>query len=281
MTDPTTDNSASQAAEDSARSSSTDPARTGPSSLDTSREASCRLVLELLPEAVGGDLDEGTELAIARHVSGCHSCGREWASLRRAHRALTSLSESGWEGGSRMDDAFFAELHQDIVGEVRHREQLEKDQRVFQKARSLPESPQPDRVALSSVSGAWSRFRAPVLHVASLAAAVLLGILIGKQFEGESAPEDLTDNAVIKVRSDSERGLMRDASDSRSPRIHRVDGQVTDEKLRTWLDRLMKNLNLPQPVVPNAAMPELPMEPSELEKREGEKHRSSKKGEDF
>ena len=249
-----------------------------PSTLDANPEPSCRLVLELLPEAVGGDLDAGTELAIARHVSSCHACGREWASLRRAHRALTSLSEGDQtvEEGSRMDDAFFAELHQDIIGEVKYRQQQDKDRRLFENACPLPEAPQPERGSVLSIRGIRTRLQGSLLHVASLAAAVLLGILIGKQFEtnDEVPGTNGTGNPVIRVSGGAEGGPLRQAGDANRPSVRRIDGRVTDEEFRAWLDRWMDDLYLPQPVTPDPVI----LEPPAIGTKKGA---PVKKGEDF
>lgn len=253
-----------------------------PSALDRDPATSCRLVLELLPEAVGGDLDADTDLAIARHVSGCHSCGREWASLRRAHRALTSLREGneGQDGASGLDDAFFAELHQDILGEVRYRQQLDTDQRLFANAqqapRPLPEAPQSGLGVPLALSGFRKRMRGTLLHVASLAAAILLGILIGKQFEAPVAnPESNSSGSTpIKVRDGSLGGPMRGAGDVTVPRVKRIDQPATDEEFRAWLDRQMKDLYLPQPVSPAPLI----LEPSTGDSKRGA---VDKKGQDF
>ena len=257
-----------------------------PSSSGAPLARSCRLVLELLPEAVGGDLDAGTELAIARHVSGCHSCGREWASLRRAHRALTSLSQrdagigEGGEG-SPLDDAFFAELHQDIIGEVRYRDQVEKDQQLFASARPVPDSPQPLSGAVRSIRGIRSHVRASLLHVASLAAAVVLGILIGKQFDGGlvngglGVPEaNHAGESAIRVESEVDGGRIRHAGDANLPRVKRLDMPETDADFRAWLDRWLEDLYLPQPVTPGPVILTPPTDGSG-------KGASTKKGEDF
>ena len=250
---------------------------------------SCSLVRELLPEAVGGDLDKATELAIARHVSSCHGCGREWASLRRAHRALTSLSDRNLVDGEgcEVDDAFFAELHQDILGEVLHRDQIAKDQRVFEKSRPVAgiSGIAGSGMARSGIVGLWERIPGSLKHVASLAAAVLLGVLIGKQFDAAGTPHpDRPDgngagsHGAIMVRGDrlggGDRpdGGMRGAGQATpGPRVKRIDERDMDREFRAWLDRFFKDSYLPQPVVPDSDISVLPVtdDGSEREARKG------------
>ncbi len=149
----------------------------------------CSLVHDLLPAAVGGELESETEVVLERHLGECLFCRRELMALTDAQAALRTLREPE----CNVDDRFFADLHRDIVGEVRRRTRVEADVRHLAKARK-------GRRTLSR----WS----VVPVVGALAATLLVGFLLGgamdRYRDGGSA------NTAVEGRSVSTVSSLRD-----------------------------------------------------------------------
>lgn len=135
-------------------------------------QLSCTLVLEILPEAVGGDLDEETLAIVARHIADCHACAKEWVSLRKAYQSLQVLRETASQMPG-LDDAFFAELHVDIIGEIRHQALKVHDARRIQAMRQLGAT-----VPVVAPRSSW-RVAAILPKLVAFAATLLLGIFLG------------------------------------------------------------------------------------------------------
>jgi hypothetical protein len=125
----------------------------------------CGLIHDLLPAAVGGELEPDTEAVLERHVKQCLKCAREWQALRESRQALRTLA-AGAEADPGFDDAFFADLHAGIVGE------LERQSRLVHDAERLRagQRRRPRRAA------GWSWLS----MVGALAATLLVGFLVGK-----------------------------------------------------------------------------------------------------
>ncbi|MFQ5506108.1 MAG: hypothetical protein ACE5F1_15125 [Planctomycetota bacterium] len=134
---------------------------------DDMPEPSCSLVIELLPEAVGGDLDVETGGIVSRHLSGCHSCLREWIVFRKAHEEMQSLRANVEE---LIDDEFFDGLHKDILGSLRFSAQELADARKLRvRGAGLPGRGRPGR---------------SLVRVAAFAATLLFGMLVGTYVPG-------------------------------------------------------------------------------------------------
>lgn len=134
-----------------------------PGPMSEFNEPSCNLILELLPEAIAGDLDNESELIVSRHVSQCLRCGREWKAFFEAHEALGTIKGTEVEP----DVSFFAGLRADILGQIQHQAQELADARALEVARQRGLLPIEPRSRHRSVS------------LAALAATLLFGILLG------------------------------------------------------------------------------------------------------
>jgi len=169
-----------------------DPA--SPSPMSEFNEPSCNLILELLPEAIAGDLDNESELIVSRHVSQCHRCGREWKAFFEAHEALGTIKGTDAEP----DASFFEGLRADILGQIQHQAQEVSDARALESARRrglLPFEPAARRRHLS---------------VAAFAATLLFGMFLGT-FLGPSG------ETARPTRGSEVAGGKREAG-----RVHRV-----------------------------------------------------------
>ncbi|MEZ5988050.1 MAG: zf-HC2 domain-containing protein [Planctomycetota bacterium] len=195
-----------------------------------SREPSCRLVLELLPESLAGDLDETTTAVVDRHLTGCHACTREAQGLRAAREALLTLRGAEAE----VEDGFFADLHRDILGEVRHRSRAGADRQAL--ARGLEEV---------RGRGALLRFTGPVLQVASLAAALLVGLLIGRNgTPAEAGPGERL--AGTEAPDDG----MRPVGNQDGAEVRRLPRYDFEREQRLRVEELLRTMLMPRPVVP-------------------------------
>lgn len=135
----------------------------------------CSLVHDLLPAAVGGDLEPETEAALLRHVKECLQCAREWHGLADSHYALLSLADGG-AADLGLDDAFFADLHDGIVGEVKRQSRLARDGARL-RAQALRRRRRAGLLPMIALAG-------------TLAATLALGVFVGRGFRAGS-PESL------------------------------------------------------------------------------------------
>ena len=149
----------------------------------------CGLVEDLLPAAIGGDLEPETEEVLSRHLSECVRCRREWNGYADAEAALQTLrQEEAGIGEAEFDDGFYEDLHSSIVGEIQRRSQLSSDvEHLRQRSRRAKAS-------------RWSWL--PM--AATLAATLLAGFFVREAFD-RPEPEA---RVVPQVRS---------VGDSRSP----------------------------------------------------------------
>lgn len=132
------------------------------------RDVPCHVVRALLPAAVGEDIDDATADVVRRHTRECLGCRRELTRFDEAHDALSSIAE-GNVAAPRLDDSFFASLHDGIVGELRRDTQIHSDTQQLQI----------QQVAQRRRAGAVSWL--PV--AAALVATLVGGFLIGRSLD--------------------------------------------------------------------------------------------------
>lgn len=140
---------------------------------DKPREIPCHVVRALLPATVGDDIDAATASVVERHTRECLGCRRELNRFDEAREALASIAE-GNVAAPRLDDSFFASLHEGIVGELRRDSQIHSDTQQLQL----------HGVARRRRAG-WAAW-VPV--AAALVATLVGGFLIGRSLDAPRAP---------------------------------------------------------------------------------------------
>lgn len=155
----------------------------------------CSLVHDLLPAAIGGELEPETETVLERHVGQCLGCAREWRALQDSQLALRTVAE-GTDDHPDFDDGFFADLHAGIVGEVRRQSTLLSDtEHLRQQVRGRRRR---------AASASW-------LPIAgTLAATLLVGFLVGKWMDGYRAPRSVNLPSAVSAQLDLDPEVVAD-----------------------------------------------------------------------
>lgn len=129
---------------------------------------SCKLVQDLMPDALGGDLDPNSVASLRLHVEGCHECAREWRSWERIQGELKTLAES-----VELPDAFFEDLREGVLSQIRAQDEGVAQERQLQEIHGK---------ALPLSLFAPQRLKPLLLRGSLLAATLLIGFFLGRDF---------------------------------------------------------------------------------------------------
>ncbi len=137
---------------------------------------SCNLVQDLMPDALGGDLDTNSVSSLRLHVESCHDCAREWQTWVRIQDELKSLGEE-----QELPDAFFEDLREGVLGQIRSQSEGVAQERQLQEIheRAIPIS-----------FFAPQRIRPILLRGSLLAATLLIGFFLGRDFASQGTGGD-------------------------------------------------------------------------------------------
>ncbi|GEM_PF-2592705 len=132
---------------------------------------SCKLVQDLMPDALGGDLDSSSVSSLRLHVETCHECAREWQSWARIQAELKALGEA-----PELPDAFFDGLREEVLGQISSLHQGVVQERELQEihGKAIP-------VSFFSPQ----RIRPILLRGSLLAATLLIGFFLGRDFQSQ------------------------------------------------------------------------------------------------
>ncbi len=137
---------------------------------------SCRLVRELLPEALGGELHEEAMKLLEDHARHCHACGAERVRLKEAREALALLKEGG-AGSPSLPEDFFRSMRAEVLEEIDwRRKKREEDARI--------------RDLHLTRKGGFRVLGAGLPGIGLLAATLLLGLFLGRGLGRPEAPKD-------------------------------------------------------------------------------------------
>ncbi len=142
---------------------------------------SCSLVQDLMPDALGGDLDTNSVSSLRLHVETCHDCAREWQSWVRIQEELKSLGAE-----QELPDAFFEDLREGVLGQIRSLNEGAVQERQLQEIHEK---------AIPSSFFAPQRLRPILLRGSLLAATLLVGFFLGRDFGSQGSGGDTPRNA--------------------------------------------------------------------------------------
>jgi hypothetical protein len=132
---------------------------------------SCKLVQDLMPDALGGDLDSNSVSSLRVHVDSCHECAREWQSWVRIQNELKSLGES-----VDLPQGFFEDLREGVLSQIRSQSEGVAQERQLQEIHGKT-------IPLSFF--APQRIKPVLLRGSLLAATLLIGFFLGRDFRSQ------------------------------------------------------------------------------------------------